>query len=117
MDDNSTGRYMFKTILACHQNVTKTYNIHIFEDYIDFNLIPKFNASTLRYVAQSSTASDDDLQHITHGGSVSEAATSVSVDDSAQNSYHEDIPGLGQYDDFHTIDWQRDIARDRTRHR
>lgn len=30
---------------------------------------------------------------------------------------HEDIPGIGQYDDFHTIDWQRDIARDRMRHR
>lgn len=26
-------------------------------------------------------------------------------------------PGLGQYDDFHTIDWQRDVARDRNRHR
>lgn len=25
--------------------------------------------------------------------------------------------GIGQYDDFHTIDWQRDIARDRMRHR
>lgn len=24
---------------------------------------------------------------------------------------------LGQYEDFHTIDWQRDIARDRMRHR
>ncbi|XP_035824875.1 H(+)/Cl(-) exchange transporter 5, partial [Aplysia californica] len=22
-------------------------------------------------------------------------------------------PGIGQYDDFHTIDWLRDIARDR----
>ncbi len=29
----------------------------------------------------------------------------------------DEIPGLGQYDDFHTIDWQRDIARDRMRHR
>lgn len=30
----------------------------------------------------------------------------------------EDLPpGIGQYDDFHTIDWQRDIARDRMRHR
>ncbi|KZS08629.1 Chloride channel protein [Daphnia magna] len=29
----------------------------------------------------------------------------------------EDIPGLGQYDDFQTIDWQRDLARDRMRHR
>ncbi|RWS17995.1 H(+)/Cl(-) exchange transporter 3-like isoform X1 [Dinothrombium tinctorium] len=26
-------------------------------------------------------------------------------------------PGIGQYEDFHTIDWQRDIARDRMRHR
>ncbi|XP_013388633.2 H(+)/Cl(-) exchange transporter 3 isoform X1 [Lingula anatina] len=26
-------------------------------------------------------------------------------------------PGVGQYDDFHTIDWQRDITRDRLRHR
>lgn len=26
-------------------------------------------------------------------------------------------PGIGQYDDFHTIDWQRDIAKDRNRHR
>lgn len=25
--------------------------------------------------------------------------------------------GIGQYEDFHTIDWQRDIARDRMRHR
>lgn len=30
---------------------------------------------------------------------------------------HDDIPGIGQYEDFHTIDWQRDIARDRMRHR
>jgi len=26
-------------------------------------------------------------------------------------------PGIGQYDDFHTIDWLRDISRDRMRHR
>jgi chloride channel 3/4/5 len=26
-------------------------------------------------------------------------------------------PGIGAYDDFHTIDWQRDVARDRNRHR
>lgn len=29
----------------------------------------------------------------------------------------EDIPGIGQYDDFQTIDWQRDLARDRMHHR
>merc|ERR1719318_408862 len=35
----------------------------------------------------------------------------------SSNETVRDIPGLGQYDDFHTIDWQRDIARDRMRHR
>lgn len=30
----------------------------------------------------------------------------------------EDLPpGIGQYEDFHTIDWLRDVARDRMRHR
>lgn len=33
------------------------------------------------------------------------------------NADGDDIPGIGQYEDFHTIDWQRDIARDRMRHR
>merc|ERR1711971_568576 len=33
------------------------------------------------------------------------------------DTQQEDWGGLGQYDDFHTIDWQRDIARDRMRHR
>ena len=28
-----------------------------------------------------------------------------------------DIEGLGQYDDFHTIDWCRDRARDKMRYR
>jgi hypothetical protein len=33
-------------------------------------------------------------------------------------SVPEDVPpGLGQYEDFHTIDWLRDMARDRQRHR
>ncbi|XP_060519673.1 H(+)/Cl(-) exchange transporter 5 isoform X2 [Cylas formicarius] len=47
---------------------------------------------------------DDGLPHysIAYGGSQESGA---------------DIPGIGQYDDFHTIDWQRDIARDRMRHR
>src|SRR4051812_8419511 len=26
-------------------------------------------------------------------------------------------PGIGKYEDFHTIDWQRDLAYDRMRHR
>ncbi|XP_076069932.1 chloride channel protein 3 isoform X2 [Oratosquilla oratoria] len=33
------------------------------------------------------------------------------------DSEEQDFAGIGQYDDFHTIDWQRDIARDRMRHR
>ncbi|CAH0545831.1 unnamed protein product [Brassicogethes aeneus] len=47
---------------------------------------------------------EDGLSHysVAFGGGVQESA---------------DIPGIGQYDDFHTIDWQRDIARDRMRHR
>jgi len=65
-----------------------------------------------RYMAQAST-SDDDLLDITHGGSVSDQPSNGIDGECAP----EDIPGLGQYDDFHTIDWQRDIARDRMRHR
>lgn len=33
------------------------------------------------------------------------------------DSDEQEFLGIGQYDDFHTIDWQRDIARDRMRHR
>ncbi|KAK4321014.1 hypothetical protein Pmani_008179 [Petrolisthes manimaculis] len=33
------------------------------------------------------------------------------------DSEEQEFPGIGQYDDFHTIDWQRDVARDRMRHR
>merc|ERR1712142_593099 len=65
-----------------------------------------------RYMAQAST-SDDDLLDITHGGSVSDQPSN-GIEGDCQP---EEIPGLGQYDDFHTIDWQRDIARDRMRHR
>ena len=72
-----------------------------------------------RYGVQSNI-SDDDLLHITHAGSSSESTEcgGIGASDTGHTSFNEDaIPGLGQYDDFHTIDWQRDIARDRTRHR
>ncbi|XP_048488458.1 H(+)/Cl(-) exchange transporter 5 isoform X3 [Plutella xylostella] len=36
---------------------------------------------------------------------------------SAMQGNTDEIPGIGQYEDFHTIDWQRDIARDRMHHR
>jgi len=68
-----------------------------------------------RYQAQTST-SDDDLLDITHaGGSTSDGR--IEGENGDISGLVEEIPGLGQYDDFHTIDWQRDIARDRTRHR
>jgi hypothetical protein len=58
------------------------------------------------------------LQDITHaGGSVSEQPNGGELGEAAGGLDTTEIPGLGQYDDFHTIDWQRDIARDRTRHR
>ena len=85
---------------------------------IDLILTP---LSLLRSYANTSNASDDDLLHITHAGSVSELpAPSDMMDEEPYSHYYnadDNIPGIGQYDDFHTIDWQRDIARDRMRHR
>lgn len=42
---------------------------------------------------------------------------SAGISFSGMTDNGDDIPGIGQYDDFHTIDWQRDIAKDRMRHR
>ncbi|CAG7836228.1 unnamed protein product, partial [Allacma fusca] len=65
----------------------------------------------------NSLSSDEDMIDITHQGTANE----LREDDlpPQQQSYYDsdDIPGIGQYEDFHTIDWQRDIARDRMRHR
>ena len=69
-----------------------------------------------RYQAPTST-SDDDLLDITHAGGSAASQTSGGGELGDPAGFTEDIPGLGQYEDFHTIDWQRDIARDRTRHR
>jgi len=83
-------------------------------------------------------SSDEDLLDIQHGGTTSEGgvnhhsinANPYDPNAGISSSYgamppgsgvpsFDDFPdgGLGQYDDFHTIDWQRDIARDRMRHR
>ena len=73
-------------------------------------------------------SSDDDMLDITHSGTtggaprngLSAAHQMEHANEMANDSslaFADDIPGLGQYDDFHTIDWQRDIARDRMRHR
>ena len=51
---------------------------------------------------------------------MSEQPATSDMDEEPYSHYYnaeDNIPGIGQYDDFHTIDWQRDIARDRMRHR
>ncbi|KAG8303365.1 hypothetical protein J6590_010399 [Homalodisca vitripennis] len=58
------------------------------------------------------SSSDDDMIDITTG-----MANPNFQDELTSSQYTDDIPGIGQYEDFHTIDWQRDIARDRMRHR
>ncbi|ODN00060.1 H(+)/Cl(-) exchange transporter 3 [Orchesella cincta] len=66
-----------------------------------------------------SLSSDEDMIDITHQGTVNEIHDHEEDLPPQSTSYYdsEDIPGIGQYEDFHTIDWQRDIARDRMRHR
>lgn len=84
------------------------------------------SSSRLFQHAQVSISSDEDLLDIRHTGTTDESMNGKlgpggdyggTPDDVAGAGAEPDIPGLGQYDDFHTIDWQRDIARDRMRHR
>ena len=88
----------------------------------------------------NTNSSDEDLLDIQHGGTTSESTrlpnngTNSEQGNSGMNSSFGNMSGglpsleefqmidladsgIGQYDDFHTIDWQRDIARDRMRHR
>lgn len=61
-----------------------------------------------------SLSSDDDMIDISTSSTMTERVIS---EDITSSHYSDEIPGIGQYEDFHTIDWQRDIARDRMRHR
>ncbi|XP_076446776.1 H(+)/Cl(-) exchange transporter 4-like isoform X1 [Babylonia areolata] len=64
---------------------------------------------------------DDEMLDIAMDGRDAQGITELP--DKSHGSTHlmdtlDDLPpGIGQYDDFHTIDWLRDIARDRMRHR
>lgn len=92
------------------------------KDSFGYQTIMDEPANTASRYGVQSNISDDDLLHITHAGSSSESSAPGLPEEGGlagmgNTSINEDIPGLGQYDDFHTIDWQRDIARDRTRHR
>ncbi|XP_044745549.1 H(+)/Cl(-) exchange transporter 5-like [Coccinella septempunctata] len=67
---------------------------------------------------------NDDMSDISATGGGDTPVRSVDDEEAMQYSISyggiqdtSDIPGIGQYDDFHTIDWQRDIAHDRMRHR
>ena len=80
----------------------------------------------------NTNSSDEDLLDIQHEGTTSESSRLPNNGSNSEqgNSMSGGLPsleefqmidladsGIGQYDDFHTIDWQRDIARDRMRHR
>ncbi|XP_054718169.1 LOW QUALITY PROTEIN: H(+)/Cl(-) exchange transporter 5-like [Uloborus diversus] len=69
-----------------------------------------------------SISSDEEMIDITAGGesmdNLFEHSHASHIPSLSQEKEIDDLPpGIGQYDDFHTIDWQRDIARDRMRHR
>ncbi|XP_076468373.1 H(+)/Cl(-) exchange transporter 4-like isoform X2 [Babylonia areolata] len=82
---------------------------------------PGFSDEGRRQQARHHVSDDDDMLNIAMDGR--DAQSISDLPDRSQGSAHlmdtlEDLPpGIGQYDDFHTIDWLRDIARDRMRHR
>lgn len=73
----------------------------------------------------SAVSTDDELLDIRtgalehwHDSDEEEIAKNLSSSSSNLMDTLDDLPpGIGQYEDFHTIDWLRDIARDRMRHR
>ncbi|XP_069193313.1 H(+)/Cl(-) exchange transporter 5 isoform X7 [Procambarus clarkii] len=83
---------------------------------------PSQSTASANGVQQKGNLEEDDstLSSSACGGSMDSAQPGHQT---ANNStFHLDsdepeFPGIGQYDDFHTIDWQRDVARDRMRHR
>lgn len=81
---------------------------------------PHSNVITMR---ANSVSSDEDMLDITTHGTTQEHSafeneSRVVTSPTVGSTESEDvIPGLGQYDDFQTIDWQRDLARDRMHHR
>ncbi|XP_055382535.1 H(+)/Cl(-) exchange transporter 5 isoform X2 [Condylostylus longicornis] len=82
---------------------------------------PLGGISNPNYSAGRDTSQSENMErppqptHSAFGREFNDMESSISFYGSHEPT--EDIPGIGQYDDFHTIDWQRDIARDRMRHR
>ncbi|KAL4704292.1 hypothetical protein ACJJTC_012868 [Scirpophaga incertulas] len=71
----------------------------------------------LQQAADTTPTSHGTFQLYEHPGRTSSASANWDAVIFSGMQGDDDIPGIGQYDDFHTIDWQRDIARDRMRHR
>ncbi|XP_060809631.1 H(+)/Cl(-) exchange transporter 5 isoform X2 [Amyelois transitella] len=71
----------------------------------------------LQQAADTTPTNHGTFQLYEHGGRNSAASANWDAIIFSGMQGDDDIPGIGQYDDFHTIDWQRDIARDRMRHR
>ncbi|XP_023229740.1 H(+)/Cl(-) exchange transporter 3-like isoform X1 [Centruroides sculpturatus] len=64
----------------------------------------------------SQNASENKEDNQTYSVETSEEGLTT-LGDLSELGEMEEIPKTRHYEDFHTIDWQRDIAQDRTRHR
>ena len=85
--------------------------LHSDDDLIDIRHTGTTDQATKSPVLHASSTSS------TNGHNDSSAGSAGAVYNGDNGMMEEGVPNLGQYDDFHTIDWQRDIARDRMRHR
>ncbi|XP_033312288.1 H(+)/Cl(-) exchange transporter 5 isoform X1 [Bombus bifarius] len=114
------------TVPQNHQHTLTTYQsvdtkIENSDDVYFVEDVRSRNRNTAR---DSTISSDDDMLEVNnvnshHGQNTVLSEHCIRIDDASSHISvdSDDIPGIGQYDDFHTIDWQRDIARDRMRHR
>ncbi|XP_042901124.1 H(+)/Cl(-) exchange transporter 5 isoform X2 [Parasteatoda tepidariorum] len=87
------------------------------------------SSNTRRQLWKRRHSSEGSMIHITGTGTLLEESLNcgqcykgnfwqrpLEMRESSQDS--EDLPpGVGQYDDFHTIDWKRDLSRDSYRHK
>ncbi|XP_054723401.1 H(+)/Cl(-) exchange transporter 5-like isoform X2 [Uloborus diversus] len=88
-----------------------------------------FDSETMETTAQQQRwkrrqSSESSLIHITGTGTILEETLScgqcykgLPLEKDCCQDYEKFHPGVGQYDDFHTIDWQRDLSRDKYRQR
>ncbi|XP_037905332.1 H(+)/Cl(-) exchange transporter 5 isoform X2 [Hermetia illucens] len=101
------------------QPTTTTTSLTTVNDDEMIDIISSRNGSNEGYTSAPMAGNDERPPPPTHsafgGGDYHDPEGAVSF--YASQEVHDDIPGIGQYEDFHTIDWQRDIARDRMRHR